>query len=200
MLMMRPRLVGGARLCETASGWLSRRARSGGRDGDSWGRAGRQGERDAASPGGTDVIDGTQVNGLAANLTLGEMLEAQGVDPEAFVNQMRASAGGGPGGAPPGFDRLIESFVEMEIPHEVWVDGTGYVRRISCEMDMARVLSDMLPAGGLREMSIGSTMDFSDYGDENIEIESPADTVDVTDAFRDLLAAQSDSCGEPFVS
>jgi hypothetical protein len=143
---------------------------------------------------GADQIDGTPVTGMAARLSLGEMLEAQGVDPEEFSNQFSAGLGVGPGtNVDP--DELAQRYLAIEIPFEVWVDDAGYVRRVSYEMDLLEMvgpgLDEGLGAGGPTEFTMGTTMDFSDYGDPSIAIDFPTDAVDVTEAYRAMLDASA---------
>ena len=66
---------------------------------------------------GADEIDGTAVTGMGARLSLGEMLEAQGLDPEQYSNQFSAGLGVGPGtNLDP--DELAERYLAIEIPFE----------------------------------------------------------------------------------
>jgi hypothetical protein len=143
---------------------------------------------------GADVIDGTPVTGMAARLSLAEMLEAQGLDPEAYSNQIGAGLGVGPGtNVDP--DELAERYLAIEIPFEVWLDDAGYVRRASYELDLLDMIGpgvdDQFGAGGPTELTMGTTMDFSDHGDESIAIDLPTDAVDVTEAYREMLEANA---------
>jgi hypothetical protein len=143
---------------------------------------------------GADQIDGTPVTGMRARLSLGEMLEAQGIDPEEYSNQIGAGLGVGPGtNVDP--DELAERFLAIEIPFEAWVDDAGYVRRVSYEIDLLDMLGpgvdDQLGSGGPTEFTMGSTMDFSDYGDDGIAIDVPPDAVDVTEAYGEMLEASA---------
>jgi hypothetical protein len=145
---------------------------------------------------GTDEVDGEPVNGLGAPLTMGELMEAQGTDSARFVDQLSANIGGAqqPGGEDAA--AAVEAVMAAEVPFEVWVDGKGYVRRLSFEYDMVELMSSIGGERASREFdtfTMGSTIDYSDYGDESIQIEVPppdaANAVDVTDAFRRMLEA-----------
>lgn len=144
---------------------------------------------------GSGEVDGTTVYGLAASLSMADMLEAQGMDPEDFTNQMTAGMGVAPGAGGIDPEAAADRLLAHEVPFEIWVDGAGYVRRITYEMDMVALLGPGIDqgigAGGLEEFVLGTTMDFSDYGDDSIVIEFPTDAIDVTETYRDLLAANA---------
>jgi hypothetical protein len=140
---------------------------------------------------GEDAIDGTQVHGLSADVSLGEMLEAQGVSADRFVDQMSANLGPNLGSAPDGFvEGVMSTIVETDVPLEVWTDGSGYVRRIGYTFDLADMFSGMREfPRQIESFEMGTTMDFSGYGD-SVEIDDPpADAVDVTDTYRQILEA-----------
>jgi hypothetical protein len=139
-------------------------------------------------------IDGTTVPCTGAQLSMGEMLEAQGMDPEEYSNQIAASLGVGPGtNVDP--DELAERYLAIEIPFEVCVDDGGYVRRVSYEVDLLEMvgpgMDGGLGAGGPTEFTMGTTIDYSDYGDESISIDFPPDAADVTEAYRNVLEASA---------
>lgn len=143
---------------------------------------------------GSDAIDGDQVNGLGADLSLGEVLEAQGVQVDEFVQQMGANLGGLEGVPAEEVEAVMQSVVDADIPFEVWIDGEGYVRRVSMEMDMFEIfseLADRFNDRGIESFTMDQTMDYTDYGDEGIEIELPPsgaeDAVDATEAYRRML-------------
>lgn len=123
---------------------------------------------------GSDEIDGVSVNGLAADVSMAEMLEAQGMD--------GATAG-------------AEGLEDMTFPIEVWIDGEDQIRRVSFTFD-GESLADAAEEAGedIDDMDIGSemdafefgmTMDFTDYGDESIEVTVPSgdEVVDITEDF-----------------
>jgi hypothetical protein len=143
---------------------------------------------------GTDEIDGTPVNGLGADLSLRDLLEAQGVDAERFVDQMAATVGGLNQADPAVSDEVFQTVFEAQVAFEVWVDGDGYVRRVSYEMDNLEIFSGMegLASGRLDQLDrfvTSETLDFTDYGAADISIDLPSDAVDVTDAYRRMLEA-----------
>lgn len=128
---------------------------------------------------GTDVVGGVGVNGLGAEVPLADLLEAEGTDPEEYVDEVAARDIGG-------LDAelraaVAERALESEASYEVWVDGDGYVRRIALEVDVTEILGWALTmATGLDEYTVGGTVDYADYGDRSIAIELPADAVDAT--------------------
>jgi hypothetical protein len=131
---------------------------------------------------GGDIVDGRAQIGLAADVPMAALLEAQGIDPEALAAS-----------APPEFADLAES---MTMAVEVWLDGDGRVRRLV--MDMGQGLDDLVEqydvegeeAEVLTSMEIITKVTFSDHGDESIAVEVPAeaDTVDVTESVRRIEA------------
>jgi hypothetical protein len=137
---------------------------------------------------GQDEVDGDEVNGLAADVTITELLEAQGQDPQSYVDQMTGSFGGGTGDDD--VTTAAQEVYETPIPLEVWVDGAGYVRRIAYEMDLAAIARAQ--GGGpaeLEELTAGYIVEMTDYGDESIGVELPAEaeTIDITGAYRALI-------------
>lgn len=140
---------------------------------------------------GTETIDGVEVRGLGATITYGDMIEAQGMDADDLREQMSAGAGvGGDEEFAEVFDQVIEGMFAMEMPVEVWVDDDDRVRRITLDMNMTEILAGVAEQAGedIGEggMSISMVMDFTDYGDESIEIEVPTASVDITDEFLAL--------------
>jgi hypothetical protein len=133
---------------------------------------------------GTDEIDGVEVQGLAAEVDLGDLMAASGTDPDALSTDTDSGS----------IDMASFSF-----PLEVWIDRDDHVRRIDFSFS-AESFADLAEESGedvedmpseLEDFSLGMTMDFSDYGDA-IEIEVPSDAVDVTDEF---LAVYEDLYG-----
>jgi hypothetical protein len=133
---------------------------------------------------GTDEIDGVEVHGTRFVVSADEVFGGEGASGYVPVE--------------PGEDdstETAETFAMSflgDVPFEAWVDGDGYVRRLSYEIDMGEALAgigEIADEGGPPEgfsMVMGSTIDFSDYGDPTIEITFPdeADTVDITPAFE----------------
>lgn len=141
---------------------------------------------------GSETIDGVETRGLGATVTYGDMVEAQGMDADDVREQMSAGAGAsGDDELAETFDGVLEAMFAMEMPVEVWVDDDDRVRRITLDMNMTEVLGaaaeeagEDLGDGG---MSMAMVMDFSDYGDESIEVEIPTDSVDITDEYLALI-------------
>jgi hypothetical protein len=126
---------------------------------------------------GADTIDGTKVTGLAAEITLGEMMKGQGVDLDKMV----------PGGAH-GVDKAL-------IPVKVWIDGNNHIRRIEMTVGgdplreaVEEAGEDPDELGPLGESSMKQTIDISDYGDSSIKVALPTgDLTDITDDFVDIM-------------
>jgi hypothetical protein len=135
---------------------------------------------DVEDLGSSDIRD-TAVNGLAAEVTLGDLVEASGQDPDALAEL---------GGVGSTAEDVQQSLYETTIPVEVWVDGDGYLRRMSFGWgfdDIAEALGeetgDLGP--GMEDMHFTYMMDMFDYG-TTVDFEAPADAVDITDAFAAL--------------
>lgn len=135
---------------------------------------------------GTDEIDGEQVTGLAAEVSMVDMLEVQGLSPEDL----------GPG---------TEGMSDLTFPLEVWVDGDEQLRRINFTFD-EEAFGDIAESQGedpgeIAEMGgVGMTMsmDFSDWGDDSISVEAPtSDVVDITDDFVQGYEAMEDLSVDP---
>ena len=125
---------------------------------------------DGAEELGTDEIDGDPVSGLSAEVSMADMVEAQGMSPDDLGSSADVAA--------------------MTFPLEVWVDADDHIRRIHFSFDE----ETLAEAGGaaseeavatLGGVGMTMTMDFADYGDSSIEVEVPADdeVVDITDDF-----------------
>ena len=123
---------------------------------------------------GDSQVRGVAVNGLAAEATLGEVLEASGDDPELYTER----------------NELPSDALEVPLPIEVWIDGDGLVRRIAYEMDLGELVEASEEAGTVTPdtFSAAVTLDFFDYGDDSIAIElpDPDEAVDVTGFFLEL--------------
>ena len=141
---------------------------------------------------GTATIDSVEVRGLGATVTYGDMLEAQGVDADDRLDQMTSGAGvAGDDEFSEAFEQAMDAVMAADMPIEVWVDGDDHVRRISLALNMTEVMAGVAAAGGedIRDtgMSGDVVMDFTDYGDDSIQIEIPTDAVDITDEFLALM-------------
>jgi hypothetical protein len=114
---------------------------------------------------GKREIRGVAASGLAAEVPFEDMLGAQGT-----------AAGG------------IELMNDIRVPIEVWVDHDGLVRQVKFGFhrdDVAEALGHEAPLSS--NPDVDYTLDLFDYGDGSIEIEFPADAIDVTDAFRQMI-------------
>jgi hypothetical protein len=145
---------------------------------------------------GTDDVDelgdaevrGVTVHGLAAQVTLGELLEASGLSAEEFMRSLGRSQ-------PAEAESLIDSLLDARMALEAWIDDDGYVRRMGYEFDLLATLAGVVPdqdaeGDAPSGFTYGITMDFFDYGDDSIAIEfpDPDEAVDVTDSFLELYA------------
>jgi hypothetical protein len=147
---------------------------------------------------GTDDVDelgdaevrGVPVHGLAAQVTLGELLEASGLSAEEFMRSL--------GRQPAAAEALMDSLTKAPMALEAWIDDDGYVRRMAYEFDLLAALAGVLPdqdleGDGPSGFTYGVSMDFFDYGDDSIAIEfpDPDEAVDVTDSFLELYAGSA---------
>jgi hypothetical protein len=133
---------------------------------------------------GTQTIDGAETQGLAATVTYEDMVTAQGMDADDVRDQMTPN--GGPAGNEVA-DEIVDAMFAMDMPVEVWIDADDHVRRISMTMDMASMFASLdEPGMGEGAMAIDFTIDFSDYGDESIQIDLPTESTDITDEFLEL--------------
>jgi hypothetical protein len=132
---------------------------------------------------GTDTIRDTEVHGLRAEVTLADMMAASGQDPEAL-----ASAGGiGATG-----EDAMQALIDTPMPVEVWIDGDGYLARMTYGFSMGEIfdamgLSDELPSS-MGDLNFAYSLDMFDYG-ETFTFDPPADATDVTDAFAEIYQA-----------
>ena len=119
---------------------------------------------------GDDEIRGVAVTGLAAEVPYGDFLAAQSISPGS-----------------------IEAVNDITVPIEVWVDRRGLVRSVRFEFGrdaMAEALGEEAIPSAF-PVDVAFTLDLFDYGDKSIDIELPADAVDVTDAFRKMLESST---------
>jgi hypothetical protein len=132
---------------------------------------------------GEDEVGGVAVTGMSADVLYGDLLESSGTDPEALAQSM------------PGEDaeRIASALGELTMPMEVWVDDEGLVRRMAYSLDTAELARSLdLPEDEMAEdemFAIAYTIDVSDYGADDIDIRFPEDSVDITDAFAQLMAS-----------
>jgi hypothetical protein len=77
----------------------------------------------------------------------------------------------------------------ITVPIEVWVDHDGLVRRVVFGFHRGDVAEALGHEAGPSSfpVDVDYTLDLFDYGDESIDVELPADAIDVTDAYRQML-------------
>ncbi len=140
---------------------------------------------------GTDTIGGTEVRGLGATITYGDMIEAQGLDADDVRDQMTGGAGTDDAEFDETSDAVLEAMFAAEMPVEVWVDDDDRVRRVAMDLNMTEIMAGVAELEGEDlgdfAMSMTMAMDFSDYGAESIEIDVPDDAVDITDEYLALI-------------
>lgn len=127
---------------------------------------------------GTEEIRGVSTTGVRADVSLVDLMTAQGVDP----TQLDVTG--------------MDDLAEITVPVEVWIDKDGFVRRLVLDLN-AETLTDAASAGTddvldptmLGGFDTSMTMEMFDYGAEDIVIEPPTEFVDITDAFSELIAS-----------
>jgi hypothetical protein len=139
---------------------------------------------------GEDAVDGDPVDGIGASMTMRELAESGGTDVDGLTEQVTAQAGDEM--TPEQAETVTQAMLETEVPIEAWVDDDGYVRRIVMTIDLGETISGLgEQAGAPEQFVVGTTVEFTDYGDEGIDVAPPpeaADAVDLTEAFAQLGA------------
>ena len=129
---------------------------------------------------GTGEVRGDAVHGLSTDISVGELLEASGQDPEAVAEI------GGQGAAA---EEVATELYDTPTTIEVWIDDDGYLRRFEFGWDMADLATalgeDASELEGAGFGDIRYMMDMYDYG-ATVDFEPPADAVDITDAYAAL--------------
>jgi len=126
---------------------------------------------------GLDEIDGVSVTGLKAEVTMGDIYAAQGIDVDKMI----------PGGAH-GIDKAL-------VPIEVWVDKDNHIRRVELTTGGEPLKEALEDAGEdpddfgpLVDNELTNTIEITDYGDTSIEVDVPSDDLtDITDDFIDVM-------------
>ena len=138
---------------------------------------------------GSETQNGVAVTGYAAEVSLEDLLEAQGMSVEDFT----AMFGGGDAA------EGMEAILEVTMPIEVWVDDEGYVRREVMTIGGSELVDAIEDADtpvsaeeaeAMESFVVEMDMRMNDYGDD-ITVDVPEDAVDVTDAFQSLLEMSS---------
>ncbi|CAN5748400.1 hypothetical protein BH24ACT5_BH24ACT5_19020 [soil metagenome] len=123
---------------------------------------------------GVVSIGGVESVGVAMNITLGEMMEAQ---------------------APAGEVTLDAEAAGQPVPLEVWIGSDGYIRRMVITMDStvlaATAEGQNTPTSVLDDASMVLRFDSFDFDDPTIEVAAPKDFTDVTDFFADAMLVGS---------
>jgi hypothetical protein len=132
---------------------------------------------------GTDTIHDTAVHGLRAEVTLADMMEASGQDPDALAQA------GGVGDS----EEMMQALIDTPMPVEVWIDDDGYLVRTTYGFSMAEIFDamgqgDLLDDTGMGDLDFAYSVDMFDYG-ETFTFEAPADALDITDAFAQIYQA-----------
>jgi hypothetical protein len=111
-------------------------------------------------------VRGVDVRGLEAEISLGDLFDAQGIDTRAFP---------------------VPEALTATVPVEVWVDDEDRVRRVRYDFDQDDIMdaADIDPDedDALAGVTLAGTLDMYDYGDDSIAVELPGDAVDITDGF-----------------
>jgi hypothetical protein len=142
---------------------------------------------------GGSRIRGVAVEGISATMTYGELVTGGGaVAEDELAEQFREAMPEGPGSLvdDADLDAMFEAMFATEVPLEVWVDEEGLVRQFVFEFDAGIMMTEVGEALDEPEPppfvpTARMAMDFFDYGDDSIEIEIPAESVDITDQYVD---------------
>ncbi len=155
------------------------------------------------SPSGERSITlrGEEVTEVTGRLTMGELMDARGMDREELLNAMGSLPQGlGPGSADAVREvvtRLMQTPVNVTIAH----DEQSRLRLLEVRLDLGRFMSDLMSEVG-GDIGSGDSgppdlemvqvirSEFFDYDSPDIEVEMPdtTDAVDITDSFDDLMA------------
>lgn len=126
---------------------------------------------------GADEIDGDPVRGLSADVSLGELLEAVGQDPETYAETIGVM----------GTDEAVAAVYELSTPIEVWIDEDGYLRRWVYGYSLADIAEAMdVSPGAAGDVEFNFAVDMFDYG-ATVDFTPPTDAVDLTDAYAGLV-------------
>lgn len=139
---------------------------------------------------GSATIRGVQTTGVRAEVSMADLLAAQGIDPDAVLKQLAADDASAAADA--------DAIKGARFPIEAWTDADGYVRRIVVVMNEENFGQVMAASEAQEDLegfafSMTMTVEFFDYGDESITVEFPAESVELTAAL--MQAMQSSSFG-----
>jgi hypothetical protein len=130
---------------------------------------------------GAGEVQGEPVQGLAAEVTMADLMEASGQDAGALADL--GSVDG---------DDTIDELYGTATTIEVWIDEDGFLRRMAFGFgtdDLAGALGEdaaAMGAAGLGDLHFSYAMDMYDYG-ATVDFEVPPDTVDITDEYLALI-------------
>lgn len=130
---------------------------------------------------GAGEVRGDAVQGLAAEVTMADLMEASGQDAGALADL--GSVDG---------DDTIDELYSTATTIEVWIDDDGYLRRLAFGYsmdDLALAMGehpDAMGAAGMSDMHFTYAMDMYDHG-ATVEFEVPTDAVDITDEYLALI-------------
>jgi len=116
---------------------------------------------------GRRELRGDAVAGLGAELTLRDLLVAQGADTSMM---------------------LSDAYTDVVIPVEAWIDADGYVRQVIIDVDVAAVASTMGPEVPMEGFNLTTSIELFDHGDPSISVSPPSESLDLTDVLAALLA------------
>ena len=129
---------------------------------------------------GTGEVRGDAVHGLSTDISMAELLEASGQDPDALAEM------GGQGAAT---EEATAELYDTPTTIEVWIDDDGFLRRFEFGWDIADLASALgEDPGEMRALGVGDfryVMDMYDYG-ATVDFEPPSDAVDITEAYAAL--------------
>jgi len=144
-------------------------------------------DAEAATPAGTVMVRGEETTAFEIALPFGELLELQGLDEAAFVEEMARS-----GLSPTEAEMIAREMLAVETVSEVMIGADGFVRRSTVAIDFDQVIRSVAEQSGedLSQLgplgvSIDMRFEFFDYNSPDIELEVSGleDAVDITDVF-----------------
>lgn len=133
---------------------------------------------------GTADVEGEEMRGLAAQLSIDEILTFLDID----ASQVPLIGG-----------LLTGPASSLEFPVNAWIDADNQLREVQLPVNSDTIADqdgswDDLARQFLESMSFDVTLDVTDHGDKSISVEVPDNSVDVNDEFaaalddlRDLL-------------
>ena len=119
---------------------------------------------------GHEAIGGVDTTHVHATISVQQALDASGADRAKLQQSLDKMTGAG------------KAFTSLTLPIDVYVDGDGYVRRVTVDFD----LSDSVG------VKMQMTLDYSDFG-QPVSITEPAaaDTADICDLYSTQAARHS---------